>query len=80
MAVENLPDHVALTEAALLELEIVTQGYVEIRATPGAEDHIQKRAMEVGPRMVLERLLCIILGTEENEEAAKTWPRHTPLS
>ena len=70
-AVENLPDYVALTEAALLELEIVTQGYVEIRATPGAEDHIQKRAMEVGPREVLERLLRAVLGTEEDEEVSK---------
>ena len=39
---------------------------------PGAEDTIQKRAMEEGPRLVLEGLLKVVLDTEEDKEAAVT--------
>jgi len=71
MAVEDLSDPMALAETALRELEIVTQCYLEIRSTPNAEDNVQKRAMEEGPRLVLEGLLSIVLETEEDEEVAK---------
>ena len=71
MAVEDLSDPMALSEAALHELEIVTQCYLENRSVTGAEDNIQKRAMEEGPRLVLEGLLALVLETEEDTEVAK---------
>ena len=67
--VEDLED---ISEMALVELEVLTRGYLENRSMPGAEDTIQKRAMEEGPRLVLEGLLKVVLDTEEDKEAAVT--------
>ena len=69
--IEDRSNPMALTEAALQELEIVVQCYVENRSVKGAEDNIQKRAMEEGPRLVLEGLLTLVLETEEDMEVAK---------